>query len=127
MTARPALLMDASLTAVSALVLIAAREALSPLFGLTSPSLLNAIGGILLLYAGSLTIAARRDPPHTRALLTAALLNAAWVLGSAIVLIAAWSALTPAGRTLIIATALVVEVFAVLQFRASRAHGDDRH
>jgi hypothetical protein len=120
MTARRALLANASFTAVSGVVLITAREALYPLFALSSPLLLTSIGLILLLYAGTLVIEARRDPPQRYALLTAAVLDAGWVVGSVIVLLLAWPALAPAGRALIIAAALIVEVFALLQFRASR-------
>lgn len=120
MTARRTLLANASFTAVSAVVLITAREALYPLFALGSPSLLTAIGLVLLPYAGTLALEARREPPQRYALVTAAVLDAGWVVGSVIVLLLAWSALAPAGRALIIAAALIVEVFAFLQFRASR-------
>jgi len=41
-------------------------------------------------------------------------------VGSVIVLVIAWSALAPAGRVLIITAALIVELFALLQFRVSR-------
>lgn len=120
MTARRTLLANASFTAVSAVVLIAARNALYPLFGLSSASLLTAIGVALLLYACSLALAARPNPPLRQVVVTAAWLDAGWVVASAIVLLLAWSALSPAGRILIIAAALVVEAFAFLQFRASR-------
>jgi hypothetical protein len=120
MTARRALLANASFTGASAVVLIAAREALYPLFALNSPLPLTVIGVVLLLYAGTLVIEARREPPQKHALLKAALLDAGWVAGSVIVLVFAWSALTPTGRILIIAAALVVEALAFLQFRASR-------
>jgi hypothetical protein len=120
MTARRALLANASFTGVSAVILIAAGGALYPLFALRSSSLLTTIGVVLLLYAGSLIIEARREPPQRYALVTAALLDAGWVVGSVIVLVIAWSTLAPAGRVLIIAAALVVEVFAFVQLRVSR-------
>ena len=120
MTARRALLANASFTAASAAILIAAADALYPLFGLRSSALLTTIGVVLLGYAASLVLEARREPPQRYALVTAALLDAGWVVGSIIVLALAWSALTPAGRVLIITAALVVEGFAFLQFRVSR-------
>ena len=120
MTARRALLANASFTAASAIVLIALGDVLYPLFALRSSTVLTVIGVVLLLYAGALVIETRRDPPNPRAVLTAALLDAGWVVGSAILLVAAWSALAPAGRVLIIAAALVVEAFAFLQYRVSR-------
>jgi hypothetical protein len=102
-------------------VLIAARESLFPLFALSSPALLSGIGVLLLLYAVSLVLEARRDPPKRQALLVAAWLDAGWVAGSAILLVVAWASLAPAGRALIIAAALAVEAFAFIQFRMSRA------
>jgi CHASE2 domain-containing sensor protein len=120
-TARRTMLANASFSAGSAVFILAARDRLYPLFALESSLLLALIAGGLLLYAGSLVVAARRQPPDRRALLTAAVLDAGWVLGSAIVLIAAWAQLAPAARVLLIAAALVVEVFATLQFRVARS------
>lgn len=75
----------------------------------------------MLLYAGSLVVVTRREPPDRRALMTAAALDAGWVVGSAVVLIVAWAQLAPAGRVLLIAAALIVDVFATLQFRVARS------
>jgi hypothetical protein len=44
-----------------------------------------------------------------------------WGAGSAIVLLLFWNELTPLARVLVIAAALVVDVFAMLQFRASQS------
>ena len=123
MTARQTLLANATFTAASAIVLIAARDVLYPLFALNSPTLLTSIGIVLLLYAATLVLEARRVPPQRYALIAAALLDAGWVVGSVIVLLVAWPALAPSGRLLIIAAALIVELFAFLQFRASRTLG----
>lgn len=121
MTARRALLANASFTAASAVLIFAAREWLYPLFALQSAALLTVISGVLLSYAGTLVVAAKPEQPDRRVLLTAAALDAGWVLGSAIVLIAAWSQLAPAARALLIAAALIVEVFATLQYRVARS------
>lgn len=123
MTARQTLLANATFTAASAIVLIAARDVLYPLFALNSPTLLTSIGIVLVLYAATLGIEARREPPPRYVLMTAALLDAGWVIASGIVLLVAWPALSPAGRLLIIGAALIVELFAFLQFRASRTLG----
>lgn len=121
MTARRTMIANAVFSAASAVLIVAARHRLYPLFGLESPALLTVIAGGLLLYAGSLVVAARQEPPDRRALLTAVVLDAGWVLGSAIVLVAAWAQLAPAARVLLIAAALIVEVFATLQFRVARS------
>lgn len=121
MTARRTMFANASFSAASAVFMLAARDTLYPLFALESPALLVAMAGGLLLYAGSLVVAARREPPDRRALLTAAVLDAGWVIGSGIILVVAWGQLAPVARVLIIAAALVVEVFATLQFRVARS------
>lgn len=121
MTTRRTMFANASFCAASAVCMLAARPKLYPLFALDSAGLLTVIAGGLLFYAGALAVAARREAPDRRALLTAAALDAGWVLGTAIVLIAAWTQLAPAGRALLIAAALIVEVFATVQFRAARS------
>jgi len=128
MTARSVMFANASFSAASAVFILAARNTLSPLFALDSPALLTGLAAALLLYAGALVIEARREPPDRRALLTAAILDAGWVLGSAVVLVLAWTELVPMARVLIIVAAVIVELFATLQFRAARsiAVGVDR-
>ena len=42
-----------------------------------------------------------------------------WVAGSAVVLVLFWNQLAPLARVLVIAVAVVVDVFAMLQFRAA--------
>jgi hypothetical protein len=115
------MLANACFSAASAVFILAARDRLYPLFALESSALLVAIAGGLLLYAGSLVVAARRESPDRRALLTAAVLDAGWVLGSTVVLVAAWAQLAPVARVLLIGAALIVEVFATLQFRVARS------
>lgn len=121
MTARRTMLANAAFSAASALFILVARGSLYPLFGLESPALLTAIAGGLLLYVGSLVITARREPPNRRTLLMAAVLDAGWVVASVIVLIVAWTQLAPLARVLLIGAALVVEVFATMQFRVARS------
>jgi CHASE2 domain-containing sensor protein len=128
MTARSVMFANASFSAASAVFILAARNTLTPLFALDSPVLLIGLAAALVLYAGALVIEARREPPDRRALLTAAILDAGWVLGSAVVLVLAWTELAPLARVLIIVAAVIVELFATLQFRAARsiAVGVDR-
>lgn len=47
--------------------------------------------------------------------------DAAYVVASALVLLLFWTQIPMAGRLLVFAVALVVEVFATLQFRAASA------
>jgi hypothetical protein len=119
MTARQILTVNASATAVTAIAMLAARNVLAPLFGLSTPLLLDVTAVAFLVYAGALVFAGTRRPVPREALLTFAAIDAAWVVYSAAILFLFWPALTPIARTLVIAVALVVEVFATLQYRAA--------
>ena len=120
MTARQILSINAASTAASAVLMLATRNALAPLFGLTTPFLLDVTAVSFLVYAGMLVVAARRDPVPGAALFAFAALDAAWVAFSAVILLLFWPTLSPIARALIIVVALVVEVFATLQYRAYR-------
>jgi hypothetical protein len=121
MTPRRILQVNALSTAVSALGLLAARGILPAFFGLAGPALLDVVAVGFLAYAGILAGVAWRDLISRRALMAFAAADAAYVVLSAIVLLACWSQMAPIGRLLVIAVALVVEVFATLQFRAAGA------
>jgi hypothetical protein len=124
MTSNRILQINATATAATALAMLAARGVLPPLFGLGSPLLLDLIAIFFLAYAAGLFYFAARPRVERGALLTFAAADGAWVLGSAVVLLMFWPQLTPIARALIVAVAIVVDVFAMLQFRASsRARG----
>ena len=122
MTPRQILLLNASFTAVSAVAMLVARSALAPLFGLSTPLLLDAIAIGLVLYAVALVFVANRSVSR-EALLTFAIADGVWVAGSALVLFLFWSELAPVARALVILAALVVDGFAMLQYRAAGASG----
>jgi hypothetical protein len=73
----------------------------------------------LLAYAGALAFAAHRQPVTRQALMAFTVADALWVAASASVLLLFWAQLAPVARLLVIAVAMVVEVFATLQFRAA--------
>ena len=112
---------NASATAVSALAMLAARGILPSLFGLSSPILFDVIAVAFLAYAGALFVAAARKPVSAKTMMVFTAADAAWVVGSAIVLVLYWNQLTPIARFLVIAVALAVELFASLQYRAAGA------
>jgi hypothetical protein len=121
MTSNRILQINATATAATGLAMLAARGFLPPLFGLGSPLLLDAVAIFFLVYAGALFFVAARPQVERPALLAFAAGDAAWVVGSAIVLLMFWPQLTPIGRVLIIGVAIVVDAFAMLQFRAARS------
>ena len=113
------LTLNAFSTAGCALAMLLGRGFLYPLFGLSSPMLLDVLAVGLLAYAAALWIVSRQDSISPRSLLAFALVDDAWVVGSAIALELFWADMAPVARMLTIAVALVVAVFALLQFRAA--------
>ncbi len=73
----------------------------------------------LLIYAGALVAVARAPLVGRRALMAFTFADGVWVVASALVLLLFWTELTPLARILVIAAAIVVDVFAMLQFRAA--------
>jgi hypothetical protein len=127
MTSNRILQINATATAVTGAAMLAARGFLPPLFGLGSPMLLDLIAIFFLAYAAVLFLAAGRPRVGPPALLAFAAADGAWVVGSVVVLLMFWPQLTPVGRVLIIGVAVIVDAFAMLQFRAARLPLRDAH
>ena len=119
MTPNRILTLNALSTAGCALAMLLGRGFLYTLFGLTSPMLFDVLAVGLLAYAAALWIASRQESISPRSLLAFALVDDAWVVGSVIALELFWVDMAPFARILTIAVALVVAVFALLQFRAA--------
>src|SRR4029453_17942187 len=118
MTSNQILQLNALSTAASAVGMLAARGVLYRLFGLDSPVLFDVIAIGLLVYAGALVAVARAPMVGRRALMAFTFADGVWVVASAIVLLLFWTELTPLARILVIAAAIVVDAFAMLQCRA---------
>jgi len=119
MTSNRILQLNATATALCGVAMLAARGILPPLFGLDRPVLLDALAIGLLAYAAMLALAASRPTVTRQALLAFTVADAVWVAASALVLLEFWTEFAAVARLLVIAVALVVEVFATLQFRAA--------
>ena len=119
MTPQRILALNAVPTAACAAAMLGTRTMLYPLFGLDTPLLLDVIAVAFFGYAAALAFAARQDTVSRQTLIAFTVADAAWVAGSAVALALFWTQLAPAARALVIAVALVVEVFASLQFRAA--------
>jgi hypothetical protein len=113
------LLANAVATAACGVVMLAGRGTLPGMFGLESPLLLDVLAVGLLAYAGALALAGGQATVGRSVLLAFTAADAAWVAGSAVVLAIFWTQFTPLARVLVVAVAVVVEVFATLQFRAA--------
>jgi hypothetical protein len=121
MTPRRILMINALSTTACALAVLALRRELAPLFGLDTPLVLDIVAIVSLGYAGLLASAAGRVPVAGATLMAFAVVDAVWVAASALLLALCWPQLAPVARWLVIAVALVVEVFAALQYRAASA------
>jgi hypothetical protein len=119
MTSHRILQLNAVSTAACAAAMLIMRGTLHTFFGLASPMLLDVIAVGLLAYAAVLALAAQRRPIGRQVLMFFTIADAIWVGGSALVLLMFWGQLMLSAKVLIVAVALVVEVFATLQFRAA--------
>ena len=120
LTARRAVLIDAAATTTTAVLMFAARGTLFPYFGLSSPLLLDLTAAAFIAYAVIISLVAARPAISRGALVTVAGANVAFVVACIIVLVSFWSQLHPVGRGLIVAVAIAVEGFAMLQFTTAR-------
>lgn len=110
-----ALWTDAFLTGGFALVLAVAATPLAGLFGLPEPLVRWAGIGLLPVAAFVAYLATRPVPPRggVRALIA---LNALWAVDSVLLLFTGWVDPNPLGVAFVLAQALLVGVFAELQY-----------
>jgi hypothetical protein len=119
MTPHRILFLNGLSTAACGVGMLLTRNVLFREFGLQTPWWLDVIAVGLLAYAGALVVAARRDTIERPIMLGFTAADAAWVAGSAVLLTLYWAELSPLARFLVIAVALAVDLFAMLQFRAA--------
>lgn len=106
-------------SALSGLAALTLAGPVAGLLGLATPLIVRIVGAVLLLYAADLLLTARRDPfPRAKVWYFTAM-DAAWVVGTGVVL--ALVSFPGPGAALLVAIALTVGAFGVLQFRALRS------
>jgi hypothetical protein len=120
MTANRILRLNAVITAVSAAAMLLARPYLYPLFGLSSPLWLDVATVVFIVYAIALVAAASWTTVPRAALWAFTIGDGTCFALSVLLLLVFWSDFTPIARTLIAITALVVDGFALAQYRAAR-------
>jgi hypothetical protein len=116
---RPALLGDAIASGATGLMMIAGADLLTGLLGLPV-ALMRGAGLLLIPYVAFVAlVGTRRDIPHegVKAIIA---LNMLWVVGSVSLLLSGYVAPTVPGYVFVIFQAIVVGVFAELQFIAMR-------
>lgn len=110
---RRSLLLDGVASAACGALLLVAARPVSALIGLDAPGIPIAVGIGLLVYAAALFWNARRPLISRGEVLTAVMLNAAWVVASLVLIVD--GPLTTLGNVLVAAVALGVLLFAVLE------------
>jgi hypothetical protein len=116
---RRALLADAVISGGTGILMAASAGFVDGLLGL--PAVLLREAGILLLpFAALVGWLATRERPPLGAVKTVIVVNGAWVAASLLLLVSGWVAPTLLGYAFVIAQALVVAVFAELQFMGLR-------
>lgn len=121
MTTNRILQLNAVITAVSAVAMLAARPYLYPLFGLPSPLWLDVAAVVFIVYAIALVFAARQTVVPRAALWAFTIGDGTCCAVSLLLLVALWPDLAPMARALIAVTAVVVDGFAMAQYRAARS------
>ncbi len=107
---------NAWFSGLSGLLFLVAGGPIASFLGIEVPWVISSLGLGLIVYAFWLVTIARRPTPDRREVWSAIGLDAAWVLGSALLLITAPTLLTLAGKWAVGIVADLVAVFAVLQF-----------
>ena len=120
MNAQRILQLNAFTTAISAAAMIIARPFLYPLFGLSSPLWLDVATIVFIAYSAALLVVATRPVVRRLELFAFTIGDSLCFAAGLVVLIAFWPNLTPIARLLIAMTTVVVDGFAVLQYRAAR-------
>jgi hypothetical protein len=110
---RRSLQLDGIASGLCGVLLLAAASPISALMGLADPSIARLLGAFLMIYAAALLYNAARATISRREAVAAVVLNAGWVLGSALVILA--GPLTPVGNLAVAAVAAAVVLFAVLE------------
>ncbi len=114
---KTALRVDAAVSGATALLMVAGAGLLGPFLGLSVPLLFWA-GVALLPFAALLIAVARRERASGAVLFDIVLLNTAWVIASFAILVAGVVEPNMTGVAFIVAQALAVALFALLQVSA---------
>jgi hypothetical protein len=116
---RFALKQDAIGSGANGLVFLVVAPIFGSMFGLPAAFLVP-VGAFLIAFAATLLYLAGRPVVNRAAAIAVMVVNVAWVLASAEMLIAGWFPLAGLGTAFVIAQAAVVAVFTGMQFAGLR-------
>lgn len=107
-------------SSLGGVMLIAGTVPITAFLGLQTPIILIVVGIVSLLYAVSLFLTTARPSIDRRSGMTYAFLDSAWVVASLVILVTGWVSLTIEGKWAVGLVAVIVAIFAELQFIGSR-------
>ena len=110
---RRSLQLDGIASGLCGVLLLAAAAPIAALIGLSGPGIARAVGAVLVIYAAALLYNAARATVSRAEAVAAVVLNAGWVLGSALVILA--GPLTLVGNLAVAAVAAAVLLFTMLE------------
>jgi len=110
---RRSLQLDGVASGLCGVLLVAAASPISAVIGLAEPGIAQVVGALLVIYAAALLWNGARATVSRAEALAAVVLNAGWVIGSAVVILA--GPLTLIGNLAVAAAAAAVLLFAVLE------------
>ncbi|HEY8605832.1 MAG TPA: hypothetical protein VIM12_01800 [Noviherbaspirillum sp.] len=116
---RRVLLADAAASGATGLLMSLGAQSLEPLLGLPA-ALVQAAGLVLLPFAALVAWVATRRPIRHGGVWAIIVVNGIWVVDSIGLLLSGWVAPTALGYAFVLAQAIVVAVFAELEFTAVR-------
>jgi hypothetical protein len=127
---RRALLVDATLTGISGVVLLLASGPLSRLLALP-PALLLSAAAIFIPFAAFVGWLGTRPRVYRPLVFAAIVLNALWAMDSVLLLFTRWVQPSPLGEFFVIAQGVMVAVIAELEFiglrRSTLVESYERH
>ena len=118
---RRVLLTDAVASGTTGLLMLGGATLLTRFLALPEP-LLRYAGLVLLPYAAFVASVATRQHLHRTAVWAVISINALWALDSIVLLLAGWVAPNAFGTAFVVAQALVVAGFGVVQYLGLRQH-----
>ena len=110
---RRSLQLDGIASGLCGVLLVVAASPISAVIGLAEPSIARVVGALLVVYAAALLWNGERATVSRAEAVAAVVLNAGWVIGSAVVILA--GPLTLIGNLAVAALAAAVLLFAVLE------------
>ena len=110
---RRSLQLDGIASGLCGVLLVAAASPISAVIGLAEPGIAQAVGALLVVYAAALLWNGARATVSRAEALAAVVLNAGWVIGSALVILA--GPLTLVGNLAVAAVAAAVLLFTMLE------------